>query len=160
MKIEMLRYQLRQPGARLGVGVWLMPTEYLGKEENIAVLLDVQALDARQAYLEGLPAGAQFSGLTALDGYQNLTRLMRDLSQRIHRRDCLLVHTLDLLLLALEVNERERFWQEALHGLPYPRTKLILAVPEKASDLLSFDLRRRYAPHIAEGSLEKRWSGE
>ena len=80
MKIEMLRYQLRQPGARLGVGVWLMPTEDLGKEENIAVLLDVQALDARQAYLEGLPAGAQFSGLTAPDGYQNLTRLMRDLS--------------------------------------------------------------------------------
>jgi len=154
MKIETLRDQLRQPGARLGVGVWLMPMEYLGKEETIAVRLDVQALDARQAYLESLPAGTKFTGLTAPEGYQNLTRLMRDLSQRIHRRDCLLVHTLDLLLLALEVNERERFWDEALHGLPYPRTRLILAVPEKAPELISYELRRRYAPQIAEGSLE------
>ncbi len=154
MKIETLRDQLRQPGARLGVGVWLMPMEYLGKEETIAVRLNVQGLDARQAYLESLPAGTKFSALTAPEGYQNLTSLMRDLSQRVHRRDCLLVHTLDLLLLAMEVNERERFWHEALQGLPYPRTKLILAVPEKASELFSFDLRRRYAPQIAEGPLE------
>lgn len=154
MKIETLRDQLRQPGARLGVGVWLMPMEYLGKEETIAVRLNVQGLDVRQAYLESLPAGTKFSALTAPEGYQNLTSLMRDLSQRVHRRDCLLVHTLDLLLLAMEVNERERFWHEALQGLPYPRTKLILAVPEKASELFSFDLRRHYATQIAEGSLE------
>lgn len=154
MKIETLRDQLRQPGARLGVGVWLMPMEYLGQEETIAVRLDVQALDARQAYLESLPAGAKFSGLTAPEGYQNLTRLMWDLSQRIHRRDCLLVHTLDLLLLALEVNERERFWHQTLWGLPYPRTKLILAVPEKAPELFSYELRRVAALLIAEGSLE------
>lgn len=154
MKIETLRDQLRQPGARLGVGAWLMPMEYLGKEETIAVRLGVQALDARQAYLGSLPQAAQFSGLTAPEGYQNLIRLMRDLSQHIHRRDCLLVHTLDLLLLALEVNERERFWHEALHGLPYPHTKLILAVPEEASELFSFDLRRRYATQMAEGALE------
>jgi hypothetical protein len=153
MKIETLRDQLRQPGARLGVGVWLMPMEYVGKEETIAVRLDVQALDARQAYLGSLPPKARFSGLTAPEGYQNLTRLMWDLSQRIHRRDCLLMHTLDLLLLALEVDERERFWHEALHGLPYPRTKLILVVPEKASELFSFDLRRHYATQIAEGFL-------
>jgi hypothetical protein len=154
MKIETLRDQLRQPGARLGVGVWLMPMGYLGREETIAVRLDVHALDVRQAYLASLPQGARFSGLTAPEGYQNLTRLMRDLSQRTHRRDCLLVHTLDLLLLALEVTEREYFWRDALQGLPYPRTKLILAVPEKAPDLFSFELRRRYATQMAEGSLE------
>lgn len=154
MKIETLRNQVRQPGARLGVGIWLMPMEYLGKEETIATRLDVQALDARQAYLDSLPQGAQFSGLTTPEGYQNLTRLVRDLSQRTHRRDCLLVHTLDLPLLALEVNEREYFWRDALQGLPYPRTKLILAVPEKASELFSFALRRRYATQMAEGSLE------
>jgi len=65
----------------------------------------------------------------------------------------LLVYTLDLLLFALEVNERERFWHETLQGLPYPRTRLILAVPEKASELFSFDLRRRYSPQMAEGAL-------
>ena len=154
MKIETLRDQLREPGARLGVGAWLMPMEYEGKEETIAVRLGVQALDARQAYLDSLPQAAQFSGLTAFEGYQNLIRVMRDLSQRIHQRNCLLVYTLDLLLLALEVNERERFWHESLQGLPYPPTRLILAVPEKAPELFSYELRRRYAPQIAEGSLE------
>lgn len=154
MKIETLRDQLRQPGARLGVGIWLMPMEYLGQEETIAVRLDVQALDARLAFLHGLPQGARFSGLTVPEGYQHLAQLMRGLSQRTHRRDCLLVHTLDLLLLALEVNEREYFWRDALQGLPYPRTKLILAVPEKASELISVDMRHRYATQMAEGSLE------
>jgi hypothetical protein len=154
MKIETLRDELRQPGARVGVGVWLMPMEYLGREEGIAARLDVQALDARLAYLESLPAGARFSGLTRPDGYQNLTSLLRDLSQRTHRRDCLLVHTLDLLLLALEVNEREYFWRDALGGLPYTHTKLILAVPEKAFELFSLDPRRRYAAQMAEGPLE------
>lgn len=154
MKIEALRDELRQPGARIGISVWLMPMEYLGREEAIAAQLNVQALDARLAYLESLPTGARYSDLTRPDGYQNLTRVLRDLSQRTHRRDCLLVHTLDLLLLALEVNEREYFWRDILEGLPYPRTKLILVVPEKASELFSFDYRRRYAARVAEGSLE------
>ena len=154
MKIEILRDELRQPGARIGIGIWLMPLEYLGKEEAVAARLDLQALDARLAYLESLPAGARFSGLTRPDGYQNLTRLLRDLSQRIHQRDCLLVHTLDLLLLGLEVTERSLFWYDVLGRLPYPRTKLILAIPEKASELFSFDLRRRYTAQVAEGCLE------
>lgn len=154
MKIETLCNQVRQPGARLGVGIWLMPMEYLGREETVATRLGAQALDARQTYLDSLPHGARFSGLTVSDGYQNLTHLVRDLSQRMHRRDCLLVHTLDLLLLALEVNDRECFWRDALQGLPYPRTKLILALPEKASELFSFDLQRRYAAQMAEGFLE------
>jgi hypothetical protein len=154
MKIETLRDELRQPGARVGIGAWLMPLEYMGKEEAIAARLDLQALDARLAYLESLPAGARFSDLTRPDGYQNLTRLLRGLSQRIYRRDCLLVHTLDLLLLGLEVTERDLFWHDVLGRLPYPRTKLILAMPEKASELFSFDLRRRYTAQVAEGSLE------
>lgn len=154
MRIEALRDTLRQPGARIGVGVWLMPMAYIGDEEALAVRLDIQALDARQAYLEALPPGACFSGLTRPDGYQNLTQLLRALSRSTHRRDCLLIHTLDLLLLALEVDDRERFWREALEGLPYPRTKLILAVPDKATDLFPFHLRWRYQAQVAEGELE------
>jgi hypothetical protein len=41
-----------------------------------------------------------------------------------------------------------------LEGLPYPRTKLILSIPEKASELFPFALHRRYAAQIAEGSLD------
>jgi hypothetical protein len=154
MNVRTLRDELRQPGARVGVGVWLMPREYLGREEAIAARLDVQALDARGAYLQSLSAGARFSGLTRPEGYQNLTRLLRDLARSTHKRDCLLVYALDLLLLALEVNEREYFWRDVLEGLPYPRTKLILSIPEKASELFPFALHRRYAAQIAEGSLD------
>jgi len=154
MDIETLRDQLRQAGARIGVGVWLMPQEYLGYEKTIAARLDVQALDARVAYVECLPKGARFSGLTRPDGHQRLTQLLRDLTQSTQRRDCLMVHTLDLLLLGLEVDERERFWRVALEGLPYPRIKLILAIPDKSPELFPFNLQRRYAAQLAEGVLK------
>ncbi len=153
MDIETLRDTLRQPGARMGVGVWVMPRAYLGQEANIAVRLNVQALDARQAYLQQLPEGARFSGLTRPDGHQRLMDLMRVLTQSAHNVNCLLVHTLDLLLLGLEVNEREHFWREVLEGLPYPRTKLILTVPQRASELFPPALQRRYASQVAEGNL-------
>lgn len=154
MHIRKLRDLLRQPGARTGVGVWLMPRQYLGQEAEIAVRLGIEALDAREAYLNSLSEGARFSGLTRPSGYESLTRLLYDLTRTTHQRDCLLVHTLDLLLLGLEVDERQRFWSETLEGLPYPRTRLILAVPEKATEILAASLRRRYAARIAYGAIE------
>lgn len=154
MNVRSLCDELRQPGARVGIGVWLMPREYLGKEEAIAARLDILALDARQAYLQSLPPGARFSGLTRPEGYQNLIQMLRNLTKSTYNRDCLLVHTLDLLLLALEVNEREYFWRDALEGLPYPRTKMILTIPEQSSELFSFALQRRYLMQIATGLLD------
>ncbi len=154
MNIEALRDALRQPGARTGVGVWLMPRAYLGQEGDIAVRLNVQALDARQAYLQSLPEGTHFSGLTRPDGHRHLMDLLRTLAHSTQTQDCLLVHTLDLLLLGLEMNERECFWREALEGLPYPRIKLILAVPAETSELFTFDMQRRYTAQIAEGVLK------
>jgi hypothetical protein len=154
MDIRELRDRLRQPGARTGVGVWLMPHHYLGHEAEIAIRVDIEALDAREAYLKSLPEGARFSGLTRPNGYERLTRLLHDLTRTTHQRDCLLVHTLDLLLLGLEVNERQRFWSETLDGLPYPRTRLILAVPEKATEIIAASLQRRYTVRIAFGTIE------
>lgn len=147
--IHNLVQNLRQPGARIGVGIWLMPDKYLGQESSVSAKLNLHSLDARQAYLDLLPPGARFSGLTRTDGHQKLLKLLRNLSEGIHPRDCLLVHTLDLLLLGLEVDERERFWQGALDGLPYPRTRLILTLPEKASYLLPIDFIHRYQGRIA-----------
>ena len=153
MHIRELRDLLRQPGARIGVGVWLMPHQFLGQEAEIAVRLGIEAMDARDAYLKSLPEGARFSGLTRPNGSQRLTDLMYDLAHKAYRRDCLLVHTLDLLLLGLEVDERQRFWSDTLDGLPYPRTKLILALPERATETLTATLQRRYAALIAAGVL-------
>ena len=153
MDINNLIQQLRQPGARAGVGVWLLPREYLGREETLAMRLNLHPIDARQAYLERLPAGARFSGLTRPDGHQKLLDLLRALTAGTYARDCLLVHTLDLLLLGLEVDEREHFWQTALEGLPYPRSRLVLTLPEQAHSLFPPQLTQRYATLIAQGSL-------
>jgi len=155
MNVETLRDNLRQPGARIGVGVWIIPHSYLGQESSIAARLDVQFLDIRQAYLDNLPKGAVFSGLTRTGGYQNLTRLLRNITQTTHTRDCLLAHTLDLLLLGLEVNEREIFWREAFEGLPYPLTKLILAIPENSSEIFPLTIKNQYNTQIAEGLLSQ-----
>jgi len=153
MDIHTLVQQLRQPGARSGIGVWLLPREHLGREETLARQLELHPLDARQAYLERLPAGARFSGLTRPDGYQKLLDLLRALTAGTYARDCLLVHTLDLLLLGLEVDERAYFWQAALEGLPYPRSKLVLTLPEHAYSLFPPQLAQYYAALTAQGAL-------
>lgn len=153
MDVRALVQQLRQPGARHGVGVWLLPRQYLGQEETLAARLNLHPLDARQAYLDRLPAGARFSGLTRPDGHHKLLDLVRALAGGIYARDCLLVHTIDLLLLGLEVDERERFWRGALEGIPYPRTKLILTLPEHAHALFAPELVQRYAALLTQGTL-------
>lgn len=152
MNVRDLSNQIHQPGARIGIGLWLLPQRYLGQEEDIAWRLNAQAIDARQVYLQSLPQGARFSGLTHRDGYQKLVQTIRHLTQGVYHRSCLLVHTLDLLLLGLEVDERERFWQAVLGGLPYPRTKLILIIPENAHSLFSPALAQRYAALVAQGA--------
>ncbi|MEZ0396307.1 MAG: hypothetical protein ABWK53_07780 [Anaerolineales bacterium] len=63
----------------------------------------------------------------------------------------MLVHTLDLLLLGLEVDERERFWRGALEGIPYPRAKLVLSLPEHAHELFPLELVQRYSALVAQG---------
>lgn len=153
MKITELIQQIRQPGTRMGIGVWLLPQNYIGQEENLASRLNLESIDARNVYLQNLPQGARFSGLTRPNGYQKLVEMVRELANGVHHRDCLLVHTLDLLLLGLEVNERERFWQAVLEGLPYPRTKLVLTIMENAHSLFPPAFIQRYAALIAQGSL-------
>lgn len=153
MNIYELLQVIRQPAARLGIGVWLLPRNLLGQEENLAFRLDLQSIDARTVYLQNLPEGARFSGLTRQDGYQKLVEMVRELANGVHHRDCLLVHTLDLLLLGLEVNERQRFWQAVLEGLPYPRTKLILTILENAYSLFPPVSAQRYAALLAQGLL-------
>lgn len=48
--VRKLLEQLRQPGARIGVGLWLLPDEYVGKEEQLAERLGLYLLDLRKVY--------------------------------------------------------------------------------------------------------------
>ena len=154
MDVRALLEALRQPGARTGVGVWLVPCAYLGQEADIAVRLNVEPVDARLEYLQRLPEGARFSGLTRPDGHHRLLEMLNVFVESTRMHQCLLVHTLDLLVLGLEVNDRERFWHDVFEGLPYPRTKLLLTIPETAHEVFPLHLQRKYATRVAEGALE------
>ncbi|WP_322507632.1 hypothetical protein [Anaerolinea sp.] len=148
--IHTLVQQLRQPGARVSVGVWFFPMMYLGREEDISVSLNVEPLDARQAYLEHLPEGAKHSGLRTRHAHEKLFEFIHSVGNTTYTRNCVLVHTFDLLLLGMEVDAREHFWNSAL-ALPYLRTKLVIALPENARYLLSNS--SRFISQIAEGLL-------
>ncbi|MDT8898280.1 hypothetical protein QYE77_08370 [Thermanaerothrix sp. 4228-RoL] len=148
--IHSLVQQLLQPGVRKSVGVWFFPLEYLGQEEDIAWRLGLQPLDARGAFLERLPEGATHSGLRTRYAHEKLFEFITALGDEICNRNCLLLYTFDLLLLALEVDAREQFWKATLK-LPYLRTKLIIALPENARFLLS--ATAEFVSQIAVGSL-------
>ncbi|GAP08697.1 hypothetical protein ATHL_03604 [Anaerolinea thermolimosa] len=148
--IRTLVQQLRQPGSRVSVGVWFFPVMHLGHEEDIAVSLNMEPLDARQAYLERLPEGAKHSGLRTRYAHEKLFEFINSIGNSTYKRNCLLLHTFDLLLLGMEVDAREQFWNATL-ALPYLQTKLIIALPETAHYLLNNSLR--FAPQIAEGAV-------
>lgn len=149
LTIHDLIQKLRQSG-RVSVGVWFLPAEYIGKEVDIAARLNLAPLDAREAYLDWLPEGTRFSGLTTPNGDYKLLDFLRYFGRNIYARDCLLIYTFDLLLLGLEVDKRQRFWPAAL-SLPYLRTKLVITLVEDASFLLN-DLCR-FSDQIAWGNL-------
>lgn len=154
MDIRTLTHQLRQPGVRFGIGLWLLPPTALGLMDTFAARLNLHPVDARLAYISQLPAGAHYSGLTQVNGHHKLLDLFRHLASETHPRDCLLIHTLDIMLWGLEVDERERFWNVVFEGLPYPRTRLVLTLPQGSSALLDHSSRQRYTAYLAEGLLE------
>jgi len=153
--IQTLLEQLRQPGARIGIGIWFLPDEYLGAENSLAERLNIYPVDIRQVFLERLPKEARFSGLTRRDGYQKLLDTIRFIVTKSYPRDCVLGHTLELLLFGLDVDERQRFWQAVLEGIPYPITRLVLTLPEKASSLFPHNYYQRFSNQVASGILEK-----
>lgn len=155
MDVKALRKEI-EPPARFGVGLWVMPQVYVGKERDLAVRLDADVCDARTVYLQTLPSGSRFSGLTQPGrGAQRLYQAIYDLCHKKQSRTCLLVHTLDLLVFGLSDDERAKFWTLAL-DIPYPRTRLILTLPEASyDDLVSLPVRERFASRIAQGGLEQ-----
>lgn len=146
------------PPARMGMGLWVMPQEYLGQERDLAVRLDAAAVDARTIYLDSVPPGSRFSGLTEPgQGAQRLYEALYRVSQMRQAHICLLVHTLDLLLFGLRNDARgdecAQFWKQVL-AIPYPTTRLVLTIPAGAySRLVPPSVQASFADRIAEGGL-------
>ena len=144
MNLKELRDQLRRPGLRHRTGVWLMPTNLLGTERQIAARLNFEPLDLRTAFLDTLPPGTRYTGLTRPNGYLKLLQTLEDIGQSTHKQDCALIYHLDLLLSGVEVYGRDAFWQEVYNGLPYLSTALVLTLPKQAQKLFPAVLQAQW----------------
>jgi hypothetical protein len=121
---------LKEPGLRQRVGLWLLPTAQLGREEEAAARLGVRAVDLRQVLLDRLPAGTRYVGLARDDGWRRLVQLVDDVGRQTHTTGVVLACQADLLIAGLQMHHRRALWDELLLGLPYLRTGIVLTVPE------------------------------
>lgn len=123
---------LRGRTLKVRTGLWLMPLPYLGKEEDEAARLGIDALDIRRPILAGLPAGARFTGLSVV----SLVETLDGVAQARDGSDCVLVYNLDLALARLRRQERLDVWQSLFHEFGYRARALVLAMPVNAEQLL------------------------
>lgn len=123
---------LRSPLLRVRTALWLMPMDYLGREEEEAVRLRLEAVDLRQVWLKTLPEGTKYIGLTPeklLDELDRITELPGV-------SDCVLVYNVDLFLARLRQAERKTFWEGLFTALPHRQRGLLVVLPQRAGDLL------------------------
>jgi hypothetical protein len=126
---------LRSPVLRVKVGLWLMPIEYLGQEEDEAVRLGVEAIDFRKHVLAVLPPTAESTGLTPV----KLFEMVDNISQMDGIYDVVLLYNFDLLLARLTTEGRSQFWQDFFITLVHRKRGVLLVVPETAKQLLPPD---------------------
>ena len=123
---------LRGHTLKVRTGLWLMPLSYLGKEEDEAARLGIDALDIRRPILAGLPEGARFTGLSAV----NLVEILDGIATSRDGSDCVLVYNLDLAQARLRRQERLDVWQNLFNAFGYRARALLLVMPDHAEHLL------------------------
>lgn len=123
---------LRGRSLRVRTGLWLMPGRFLGKEEDEAARLGLDALDIRRPILASLPEGARFVGLNAA----SLVETLDSIGQARSGSDCVLVYNLDLLLARLPRQERLEVWQSLYGAFGNRARALLLTMPASADNLL------------------------
>lgn len=132
------------------VGLWLAERDYCERAGNIAAQLGIDSEDIRSRYLERLPDGARFSGLTA----GKIINLLDDTSQQSGYSNCVLIYNLDLLLAKLGFEDRRNVWHSLWQSFPYRRRALLLLIPDRAGQLVPS------ASELAIWRREERLAGE
>lgn len=123
---------LRSRVLRVRTGLWLIPLQYLGKEEDEAARLGIDALDIRHPILADLPVGARFTGLSEV----RLLEILNGIAQARGGSDCVLVYNLDLALARLRHQERLDIWRNLFGDFGYRARALLLTMPANADHLL------------------------
>jgi hypothetical protein len=123
---------LRGHRLRVRTGLWLLPSEALGREADEAARLGIDAVDLRQTLLGGLPQDTEFSGLDTAC----ILDLLDDLCHSDRGSDCILVYNMDLLLARLRHEERNEVWDLLYAGFAHRSRALLLVMPRNANTLL------------------------
>jgi hypothetical protein len=132
IEVAELLSRLRSHSLRNRVGLWLLPPGEWEQIEDIAARLAIDAADARQIWLDRLPADARFAALSA----DKLLSLLDELSEQPGYSDCLLLYNFDLLLAGLTYEGQQEIWRTLRQIFPHRRRVLLLVMPEQAGELL------------------------
>jgi hypothetical protein len=114
------------------VGLWLYPQHRLGKENDEAARLWIDAVDIRKTFLESLPIETNFTDLS----YQTIIESIESLQSVDKGTKCLLIYNFDVLISYLTYAERKHIWETFLNGYPHRPKALLIVVPENAIQLL------------------------
>lgn len=132
--IKLIEY-LRSATFRTRIGLWYMPLEAVGREKDIAVQLNVEAIDIRTPLYTKIAPGAEFLRLSTVKIIETLDLI----ASNTGRSDCALVYNLDLLLSGIPQKECSQVWKELFDGLPHRSRALLIPIPETAKQTLPGD---------------------
>lgn len=117
---------------RVATGLWLLPDEFVGKEDEEAYRLDLEPVDLRQRLLDALEPGTKYAGLSV----DRLVTLIDGVTRERADRAGALIYNLDLLLARLTSADRQLVWDDLFKALPRRSRAILLTMPEAAEDLL------------------------
>lgn len=123
---------LSGPTLIVRTGLWLAPTQLLGKEQDTAARMGIDAVDLRVVIKSSLPQGTRFLALST----QTLIAALDAVCHQASGSDCLLIFNLDLLLARLPRQDRLDFWHYVFNGFPHRSRGLLLVMPKNAEHLL------------------------
>lgn len=132
VRLDDLIATLRGPHMRLRTGLWLAPSNVIGREADAAARLGIEAVDARRPILDGLSPDSRFLGLDP----DRIYSALRAIADGPARTDCALVYNLDLLIARLPTQARDALWDTLYRGFPHCPRALLLVIPRAAETLL------------------------
>ena len=113
-------------------GLLFLPVEYFSKIRDIAAKLEVDPWDAQSELVKSLPPEVFILNLDAESLYKSLQQAAGGESVT----GVLLVFNLDLPLARLLLTERQQFWDYYFKAIRYPKTALIVALPNTSQDCM------------------------
>ncbi|GGO38479.1 hypothetical protein [Deinococcus humi] len=126
---ETLVKLLSSGGQYVRTGILLLPSEWLGREGEVAARLGISHVNYAGWKAAQLPAPQSFLLLSA----DRLLGELDELCLESHPHTTLLVSLLDLPLTRLHPAERSKFWQFFCGGFSKRPRALLLALPEAAT---------------------------